>query len=294
MDKERYLDIGSKEVVFRKIADRTIHAIMGPYEFKTTTPDTMAHIQELIDQGTGVLFVGNHFSQRETLETLPVFFDRLDIWKNPIAYLIAAHQKNPVLGALAYLTHTEPQHIVTDETVRRDEKKAIKKLARMVERVENGSTNFWNFFPEDPREILGKIRRNNDGLTEGISAIQNVLRSGGISHYYLQGTRRPEIHDMENPPALSTFLLSARRNKLPDFAIVFFGVDLEEVDDLNEARKFNFRKKYTYNVDEPVMVSEFLTQAQGIRKVDALALERVANLVSEKHSGKPFSRGSNP
>lgn len=280
--KKHLTEVHAGHVEARLVAEKTVGFLLKDM---VENPEALKRAESLINKGMGLAFVLPHPSQHETQGIISVLMSVKSFRDRSFAYYIAEHHKNLLVDIPAFLTNAHPQYVTTEESVRKAEKKVIKKLARIANEEKPAP---WNIAP---RSIDIKIPEKNTGLAEATNNILDVLSAGGITMIFPQGTRRAQLYDIENEPTLSRFMAQAKRRNI-EFGVVFVGFDAPSISDFSINKGMNIGKKYIYKIGNTYTSSELLEKAGTLRNVDNLVYEELAEIVPKNYRNKPFKKAN--
>lgn len=227
-------------------------AVLGPVLRSETTDinDSIEKVKDVLKRGAGLIIIINHFSGKDPIQAIREVFRYPVMNDKKIIVPIAVHTDNPIVHVVGKITDTTPKPIVTQKT------------------IDAGKNNG---------------RPLNDGMKEYLEDSISLLKKGGIVVLAPQGTRMPRL-GQPNSPTVGTLMAAAKRNKLENYAFLFIGFGMREVDDYSKKTKLNPRDRYTVNIGALLMSDEILARAEGkFKNVDAVIYDELRKAVPETY-----------
>lgn len=232
---------------------RIITATVLSPVLRSETTDTNGSIEkakDVLKRGQGLMIIINHFSGKDPIQAIREVFRYPVMNDKKVIAPIAVHTDNPMVHFVGKITDTAPKPIVTQKT------------------IDAGKNNG---------------RPLNDGMKEYLEDSINLLKKGGIVVLAPQGTRMPHL-GQPNSPTIGTLMAAAKRNKLENFAFLFIGFGMKDVDDYSKKTKLNPRDRYTVNIGSLLMSEEILARAEGkFKNVDAVIYDELRKAVPENY-----------
>lgn len=224
------------------------------FRSEIVNPEKLESAKEILSE-MGLVLVLNHFSRKETAQVFQIPFRDKEFRKRKILASVAKHQKLFFMDPLSRLLGVDLRYIVTEETVRRAERKG--------------------------RSIPNK----NEGAVKFMDDALETLSGGGIMILFPQATRRETLYSPDNPRTIGVFMARAKRNGVR-MGFMFVGVDLDgDVDDYSKVDGYNWRKKYKLTIGNSITDEDLLAQAgDRLGEVDKVAYKELEGLVSPKYA----------
>lgn len=208
--------------------------------------EQLAQTEALVEEGYGLLVLMNHFSKRDGFQVLRLLYSRPSLRRRPTLVPVASHLAGPAVQTLARLNDVDLALMTTPE--------AVAKLG---------------LDPASGEDALAYARR----------AVA-TLAGGGIVLLAPQAGRQPAL-GAPQMRVTSLLLAQARRKRVTNVALLFFGLGLLDADayPLAEVGGLNLGRPYLIRVSSPITFESALADAGGLRQLDRWVFAQLHPLV---------------
>ena len=216
--------------------------------------DRLERAAELVEQGSGLIVLMNHFSLRDGLQLLRLLFGNETLRRRPTLAPVASHLAGPNVHRLAQIFGVELAPVTTIEAV----------------------------------EQLGlDVAPEESALAYTAQALETLRNQGSVLLAPQAGRRSWLAKPQMRPVGL--LLAQARRKRLHEIALFFVGLGLHGETDysLENAGGLNVGRRYELRLGRAFRMEEALKEAGGIKNLDDWAYDQLRELVPPIYQKPP-------
>lgn len=204
------------QAAFREVARGVLHYPMLRNETIIASPDGLRRAQEeFLGERRGLITIQMHFAQTDPVWNINDTTEKRGLRSVPMSGPVARHQTYPGLLLLGRTVGINMTSVVTEETMKRAERKGEK-----------------------------VSYKQGDGVERYLSESERTLRKGGHVFVAQSGSRTAHLTQQEKRGPSAGVIGTMLGRGLDKFGIHFVAFEIDGLEDYSQKRGFNIGQKY--------------------------------------------------